>query len=560
MSETLNFKPPMELPPSQPESPPLSSGEVSKVKEKSVDVDLSIEERQTLQATLKQLDTNLLVAWNRRGEKHKGAKGEALRAVRRELIRQPTLIQNGLHYAETRSHTLSVINSAISLFKELNPQTHFSERESSTDQSLMESLFDALRNESAAITAELEDEESPDQDITLSVLSEMLDSPDAEQRAYAGDILIRQLPLLMAKLYAELDDPDNETSIANAWQNLVLRVEDSKQYIQASGALKNVWEAKEEQHWGTLEAKIFQPILRVRSKPLERNKDFVTRSAIELAGLDGARIIDEWGMAGSLGEEKKYGPSHQYAYESNLKALYLLKDLSADAPKALHDEFGITHFGRYPTEVLHRQYEERENQDPYGIVLFPYADHNGAFTGIPEVFARLQTELGGNGFRLRIIEAESKHGIGKRLLHLDRKYASGEGGNQVEFAIIGGHGTKESILFGDGRGPSQQIHMADLEGQGTTRGAAQIFRKGARVALMSCSTGMAGGIARKMKDRFGWTVLAPPKDVALKDISVRFHKGRVILDTEYRDVISNESVAARIHSPEMPHSSLSLDK
>ncbi len=538
---------------------PNQSPDLHRTQEVLLDPALSIEARQALTTKLKFLDENLLFAWHK-GKRslnsvseNEGDRGngmtETLRLLRLESIRHPELIRNGLTYPETRSYALSTANTAIDLFKKLYPGQHYSERDISKDQSLMVTIFDAFSDAREAVDAELADEKSSERDMLLSVLSEMLDSPVPNHRAYAEKTLLRELPLLMQRLSDEWDDKSPETHIAKAWQNMLLRSSDPKRFPQVFGALKNVWDAMPaHQKWNTLYQKILSQGLALRSKPLEENKDFLAIYALDLAGLDGKTVIGEWGLASRKSEERRYGPSHQYAYESNMRALYALKEVAPEAPAALHADFGITHFGCYTTETLKKQYQERESQDPYGVVIFPYADHNGAFMAYAQEIAKMQNELSAHGYRLRIIEAEGKIGIGKTLLRLDSQYASGSGGNKIDFGIIGGHGTISSILFGEGRSPNQQIHMADLSGDGITRAAAQIFEKDARIILISCGTGMDGGIAQAMKERFGWTVIAPPEPVAARNIQVSFETGRPMFDIEYFDPEKNETVAKRQYS------------
>lgn len=64
----------------------------------------------------------------------------------------------------------------------------------------------------------------------------------------------------------------------------------------------------------------------------------------------------------------------------NLSAIRLLEQKEPGIVQRLYEEFGIRDFARYPEELLISQDKNQKDiQQPYGIVIYPRNDHNGAF-------------------------------------------------------------------------------------------------------------------------------------------------------------------------------------
>lgn len=554
---------------------PLEPPELPKAEMGSSPV-LSQEELAALQQSLENMDKEMLMAWHRRDGKRDVIQG-ALGLLSTKLDQKPEFLEQGLHYPETRSYTLSIINTTNSFFRTEQEKDHFSERESSSPEAhLAHKINTAVLSAQVELESELVDEKSIDREEILSTLSTLLDSDIAEQRELGKAMLLKHLPLLQELLYAEFDDGgDGETHIATAWQGLLLRMEKADDFLKVFAALRDVWEAKKDKPWNAFYQKLFRPTLAVRSKPLAQNRDFITRAAIDLAGLDGSKIIDSWAQAGDESLAKKHGPSHQYAYEKNLKALYDLKQTSAEAPKELYERFGITHFGRYDKKMLFRQYEERESQVPYGIVVYPEADWNGAFFQNSSQLAQAGLKLFMGGLETRIVETGSQKELARRLSRLHKKYSLG--GHKFAFAIVAGHGSKNSIAFGNDRMssppplPDSEKSQGEyekelgiwriskptdagsfvsddlLEGKGINRALKEWFEKDAPKVLVSCSTGVDGGIAERVSAQTTGEVTAPKIPTNVKKIEVTFdEKGRPKFSVEYHRGNTARYVAGKL--------------
>ncbi len=97
-------------------------------------------------------------------------------------------------------------------------------------------------------------------------------------------------------------------------------------------------------------------------------------------GIDGKQAIKAWELA-----VMKKAPTYRTGDASFLENLPSLANLEAQRHgigKVLQEEFGINDFARYPEELLIEQYDTRNRSDlPYGVIINPWYDHNGAFYG-----------------------------------------------------------------------------------------------------------------------------------------------------------------------------------
>jgi hypothetical protein len=139
---------------------------------------------------------------------------------------------------------------------------------------------------------------------------------------------------------------------------------------------------------------------------------------------------------------------------------------------------------------------------------------------------------------LRIFECASKIDLVRLLLKLRGRYDSGthpaHQQHKISFAVIGGHGTKNSIHFGASESLGS-LTIEDLQGRGTTR-VNSFFEQHATLILVSCTTGAEGGIGEKLSHTLGVTVIAP--DVPTRMSSMRVTKqdsNNLVFNVEYKD-------------------------
>ncbi len=250
----------------------------------------------------------------------------------------------------------------------------------------------------------------------------------------------------------------------------------------------------------------------------------------------------------------------------NVKTMLDLENETPGICKHLARTSGIRNYGRYTPAMLTEQYKNEKEQKRYGIVLYPYDDHNGAFSVGPEILDDLSGALKAKKVLLRVVEAGGKSGIAKRLLTLDQKYGEH---NKIECAVIGAHGAVHSMVFGktdvlpedlslgspsfkdmglkekikrfffeeknieptklSERGKNQVFRQLDLEGEGA-RKIKKFFVDFPSVLLASCSTGKENGVGQDLSRTFGAEISAPLEDSVLRKIIVdQDENGRIHL-------------------------------
>ena len=230
-------------------------------------------------------------------------------------------------------------------------------------------------------------------------------------------------------------------------------------------------------------------------------------------------------------------PTPEARLETIRKNLERMADLEKERPgcvRVLREEFGIENFARYPKELLVDQYDTKDDQSlPYGIVINPKADNNGAFAGkedggaIGTVWGTLQGK-----YRLRVFEAGSKFGIAKILLQTEQRYQK-HGGEKISFALIGGHGEPDHIEFGGGMN-EEILTATDLGGSAAARTKNRFFKENPTLVLSSCSTGKEGGIGQKLSEVLGARVIGPDVPTPLPSVSVSLDaNGKPVFDATY---------------------------
>jgi hypothetical protein len=222
------------------------------------------------------------------------------------------------------------------------------------------------------------------------------------------------------------------------------------------------------------------------------------------------------------------------AIAKNLSALFDAEKGKPGVASELHAKFGISDFGRYSMEFMTQQIANADKTDlPYGIVMLPQADHNGAFYQMSWLFHQMMKTLDGK-YYIRAFECESKQDVARAFLRCRAKYGTA---HKISFAFIGGHGTPNSIQFG-GKDQRHFLQTKDLKGSGI-RKTSGFFEEGATVILASCSTGARGGIAEQMKDDLHLNLIAPDEVSAVQWIKIEEEEaGRLKFSVDYRNANS----------------------
>lgn len=245
------------------------------------------------------------------------------------------------------------------------------------------------------------------------------------------------------------------------------------------------------------------------------------RERFNALGLNFDDIFEAWRQSDISDKPPFIKPTK--IYEKNLRALFALEHARPGITKALVEEFGVKDFARYPKQMLIAQYDQRNNsQLPYGVVLYPRADHSSTFYHDVAMFNQFFNRLGGR-YAVRIHEISTLHDLVHTLNTARHRFG------QASFAIIGGHGSDCTIDFGEEA--LAKIHTLGKPAQSLRLA----FKPTPPIVLVSCSTGIKGGIGDYIR-RIGADVIAPTQDTSIELITPHMTKqGKIAFSVRYAE-------------------------
>ncbi len=236
------------------------------------------------------------------------------------------------------------------------------------------------------------------------------------------------------------------------------------------------------------------------------------------------KLIQSW-----LTVEEDENP--EYCISENLKKIRWLEDQRKGSAKYLLNNFGIHGFGRYKGPELRKQYDERDNMGPYGLFFQAAMDWNNSFSGSHES-ATIGEKVEENSFIMRIIEADGKIDLAKRLLFLRDKYKQ-----KIKFMYMRMHGNTDIVALGEGRDGNSLFLKEDLKGKGIQR-IKGLFEDNAEVILSSCLTGAKGGLAEEMSNVYNVKVIGADKTTEGHPQSVEIKKNSAGDNLEFNIVFN----------------------
>lgn len=297
-------------------------------------------------------------------------------------------------------------------------------------------------------------------------------------------------------------------------------------------------------------ADLFAALLNYQEFDLEKESVSGIKEFITKFNLDGEKIFQAWIESCSYAWENKINPvsgekltREKYfipIVSRNLETLYKLELERPGASSELFANFGIADFGRYPLKLLISIYDNKDNIDSkYGVAIFPRSDWNGCFYDPSgswienryfSMFDDLLHEFDKKNILLRIVEADNTVRLYNKLWQLHYKY-NGDEKNKILFAIIAGHGNKDSITFGE-KPPEKAkkikiTDFLDLKGKddrikkGLIK-AKLFFVDNPSIVLLACSTGMEGGLGEEISKFMKAKLTAPSESATIEKIKVNF--------------------------------------
>lgn len=236
------------------------------------------------------------------------------------------------------------------------------------------------------------------------------------------------------------------------------------------------------------------------------------------------------------------GLNYQYgSIQDNLTEMSLIENVHPGGVKELNEKYNIYEFRRYSYDMLVYQLEHEEDQTPYGLVIFPRSDYNGAFDHIGNSLYNVFLDTKEKHL-MRIYEASSKYDVARIFLECDKKYGEQ---NKVSYLILGGHGQRELLDLGShvaphvGKSNKNYIFKHDFLGKGVKK-VEKFFVEKPTIALISCSTGADKGLIDNFSTVYNAEVVAPKIPTSVKDMKARYDKtGQVHLDIEWTDQNAN---------------------
>ena len=246
-------------------------------------------------------------------------------------------------------------------------------------------------------------------------------------------------------------------------------------------------------------------------------------------------IVNRWRFGGG---SENFMPE---AFAKNIETLGLIEAKRPGIAKFLMSKFGLYNFGRYPENLLIKQFDEYENQElPYGVVVFAEDDHNGFLFENKEELEKMADGLEGK-YLIRIMEAHSKRYLLRLITRLRLKYGQD---HKISFAVMGAHGNSSVITLGNVHTPDREIRIKDVIRYGGRK--YKLFEGNATLILITCDTGEKGGIGSKISKSINLKTIAPMDHSGLESIKPKLKKDGVGFRVSYSHEVKAASFQPRI--------------
>lgn len=234
-------------------------------------------------------------------------------------------------------------------------------------------------------------------------------------------------------------------------------------------------------------------------------------------------------------DESSVGASKLHSiFESNVYTMLHLETARPGSTRVLADQFGIHNFIRFrtgnyetPPQQLIDQYDQRDEVGkPYGLVLAPYDDHNGAYSEadykIWNVRKNLDDKIAIRGYEFE--GYRGPRGLKATLEQAQNKYHHDDGTDgSASFGIIHAHSSGFGLQLT--RFGSNSFDITDplfsepTEDTGDEEQGWRVFSKDATVVFGSCSTGVPGGLANHLAHRLEITTIGPDDVTGINQIT-----------------------------------------
>ncbi|MCC6323930.1 hypothetical protein IT400_04030 [Candidatus Nomurabacteria bacterium] len=248
-------------------------------------------------------------------------------------------------------------------------------------------------------------------------------------------------------------------------------------------------------------------------------------------------------------DDKDFAESLNYtdgSIHQMIAMMNLIDDDYPDGCSLLNKKYNICEFSRYPPDILLNQLRNENMQEPYGLMVFPRSDHNGAFNRMWGPISNIYEETEGKHL-LRIFEASNKRDIARILIECDQKYGAK---NKISFIVLGGHGSIETLDLGSHISLASMLKLnfeshvikSDFEGKGVQK-INKFFVEKPAITLISCETGGEDGLIDSISKIYNAEVVAPKVSTGVDDIHVNYDEN----GTPHFDVSWSEEKANSVY-------------
>jgi hypothetical protein len=244
------------------------------------------------------------------------------------------------------------------------------------------------------------------------------------------------------------------------------------------------------------------------------------------------QIVINWENT-AFTEEAVSTLNNVYKNVENIKALGIEKTIM------LNNEFGISCFGRYPYELLSRQFNNfsnRENLQNLTWFVGGLVDKNGAFYQDTTLYEDYMKDL--KLPQPMVVETVSTRSLLSRLMKIKEDYSI----DIPTIVVLSGHGTSESVSLGVGE---FGVFSNNVLTESIVEKGIKPLIEGSVVIFNSCAAGgvtldeksediFSDNIAEELSTRCNVTTIAPEEPITgIRDLKVVNKDGEVDVSLKF---------------------------
>ncbi len=231
---------------------------------------------------------------------------------------------------------------------------------------------------------------------------------------------------------------------------------------------------------------------------------------------------------------------------------YSWEKFGKEATLGLIRNYGIRHFHHASSLALRAQAtHKKSNVRKFGIIVLPYSDHNNGLKRMQPIGDKAYQDIHAT-HDVVYIEVKHRYDLLRKLSFVRKEYGNEVNNGKAEFLALCGHGEKNSLQLGSDMHTKISGHelnsdaIIEHDASKTEALADNVLSPNAPVLLISCSTGIAGGIANTAANFFNRTITAP--DVPTNITGLTFARDETGSITTITPIFDHDT-AAKTYTP-----------